>query len=111
MKNWFVKLSSTYKAAFISTLVILAAFLSLIFGYFNELADIPNGVLAGGLIGILSLVFKGLAEKADAKRQKPIWTIVVSVSRYLLIGILIVVSAILQYQFGYKIFNLFNTRS
>ena len=107
MKNWFAKLSTSYKVAFFTSIVILVAFIGLIFGYFRGLADLPNGLLAGGLIGILSYVFMGLAEIADSKKQKMRWTIVVNIVRYLFIGALIVVAAILQYKLGYKLLNLF----
>ena len=107
MKKWFSELTNAFKTAFVSRFIVIIAFLATTFGYFVNMSDIPNGIIAGGLIGSVSYLFMGLAEKHDAKNVKATWTIIVSIIRYFLIGSFIVVAALIQYNLGYKIFNLF----
>ena len=107
MKKWFIELSNTYKTALISTFVTIIAYLSLVFAYFINQNDLPNGLIVGGLLGSLSYLVLGLVEKEDKNRQKPIWTIIVTIIRYLLIGGLIALSTYLQFKTDYKIFNVF----
>lgn len=105
--NWFIKLSSSFKVAIISALLTVIAFLGLLFGYFINQPDLPNGVLAGGALGSLTYLILGIVEKFDEERRIPILTIVVTVVRFLLIAALLLVAALLQYQYGYKVMNVF----
>ena len=107
MKKWFANLSSSFKTVFISLLVVLIVFLGLGFGYFVDLANLPNGLLAGGLLGIIFYVFMGLTEKIDLEKQKPVWTIILTIVRFIFIGGLVALSIILEYQAGLKILNVF----
>lgn len=107
MKKWFIELSNTYKTALISTFVTIIAYLSLVFAYFINQNDLPNGLIVGGLLGSLSYLVLGIVEKEDKNHQKPIWTIIVTIIRYLLIGGLIALSTYLQFKTDYKIFNVF----
>ena len=105
--TWFKSLSSPFKTAIISLLVIIVAFLGLIFGYFIDQPGLPNGMLAGGLLGSLSYLFIGIAENHDDKKRLPILTIIITVLRFILIAALVVVSALLQFKLGYKVMNVF----
>lgn len=104
---WFNKLSSSFKTAILSSIVIIVVFLGLIFGYFINQPDLPNGILAGGLLGSISYLLIGIAERIDEKKRLPIWTIVFTIIRFLLIAGLVVISALLQFKFGYKVMNVF----
>ena len=104
---WFNKLSSSFKTAILSSIVIVVVFLGLIFGYFINQPDLPNGILAGGLLGSISYLLIGIAERIDEKKRLPIWTIVFTIIRFLLIAGLVVISALLQFKFGYKVMNVF----
>ena len=105
--TWFNKLSSSFKTALLSLLVTVVAFLGLLFGYFINQPDLPNGVLAGGLLGSISYLLIGIAERIDEKNRLPVWTIVFTVIRFVLIAALVVVSALLQFKLGYKVMNVF----
>ena len=105
--TWFNKLSGSFKTAVLSLLVTIIIFLGLIFGYFINQPDLPNGVLAGGLLGSISYLLIGIAEKIDEKKRLPIWTIIFTVIRFILIAALVVISAYLQFKLGYKAMNVF----
>lgn len=107
MKQWLVKLSNNYKTAIISLFIVIVAFLSLLFGYFTNQPDLPNGVLAGGLLGVISYFLLGVVDKIDEKKEKPVWTIVITVVRYLCIAALIVVAALLKYRQSLNVMNPF----
>ena len=101
------KLTSTYKTALISAIAVLIIFASLCFGYFIKRPDIPNGLIAGGLLGSLSYLTLGLVDGLDKKKEKPILSIVVTIIRFLLIAALIVLAALLEYKMGYRVLNVF----
>ena len=105
--TWFNKLSSSFKTAVLSLCVTVIAFLGMIFGYFINQPDLPNGILAGGLLGSLSYLLIGIAERIDEKKCLPIWVIIFTIIRFLLIATLVVVSALLQFKFGYRVMNVF----
>ena len=105
--NWFINLSSSFKVAVISGLVTIIAFLGMMFGYFINQPGLPNGVLVGGILGSLSYLALGFAENFDAKRRLPIMTIIITVIRFILIGALLLVATLLEYQQNIKIFNVF----
>ena len=105
--TWFNKLSGSFKTAVLSLLVTIIVFLGLIFGYFINQPDLPNGVLAGGMLGSISYLLIGIAERIDEKKRLPIWTIIFTVIRFLLIAALVIISAYLQFKLGYKVMNVF----
>ena len=107
MKQWFSQLSNYYKATIVSSIVIILVYLGLIFGYFINLSDIPNGLIAGGILGVLSYLFLAIAEQKEKLMLKSSLAIAITVIRFILIAILLIVSALLEYKFNLKIFNLF----
>ena len=109
MKKWFNSLSINFKTFFIGSLILLVAFGATFFCYFNGMYDIPNGVLAGGFLGILSNFLLGISDKYDFEHKKPTLAIIITILRFLLIAILLTVSAVMEYKFNYKLFNVFAT--
>lgn len=107
MKKWFCNLSTSYKTALLTTLLVVIGLLSTLFGYFVKLPELPNGMILGGLVGILSYVLMGLVEPYDEKRQKPTLTIVVIILRFVLVAVTVLLSALLYYKSNCHIFNLF----
>lgn len=108
MKNWHANLTSSYKTTIVSFIAVILAYFSLFFAYFIEHSDIPNGLILGGGIGVLSYLLIGLVEKSDAKRKKPVLTIIVTVLRYLAIAAAIVLSALAFFKWNKPIFNPFS---
>ena len=107
MKTWFAKLTLLYKVSFISFIAVVVAYLGLIFCYFIEDPSTANGLILGGGMGVISYLVLALIEKRDSEKNKPVLTIIVTILRYFVIAAAIVISALLQYKWGYKIFNLF----
>ena len=105
--TWFVKLSNSFKVTIISGFITVIAFLGMVFGYFINQPGLPNGVLAGGLLGTLSYLLMGLVEKRDENRNSAVLTILVTILRFILIGALLIVAALLEYKFNNKMLNVF----
>ena len=107
MRNWLSELSLLFKVSILSLIVTIVSLLALLFGYFINRPDLPNGLLAGGFLGSLSYLLLGIAERIDEKKKTPVWTIVFTIIRFVLIGSLLVVAALLQFKYGYKAINVF----
>ena len=107
MKQWLNNLSSYYKTAFLSLIAVIIAYLGLLFGYFINQPDLPNGLLAGGLLGVISYFFLGVVDKIDEQKEKPVWSIVITIVRYLCIAALVAIAALLQYKYSLKVMNPF----
>ena len=107
MRNWLSELSLLFKVSILSLIVTIVGLLALLFGYFINQPDLPNGLLAGGFLGSLSYLLLGIAERIDEKKKTPVWTIVFTIIRFVLIGSLLVVAALLQFKYGYKAINVF----
>ena len=107
MKNWYAQLTPIYKATFVSFIAVVVAYISLIFGYFVNKIDLPNGLILGGGIGVLSYLALAIIEKREKEKEKPVLTIIITILRYLLIAAAVVISALSQYKWGYKIINPF----
>ena len=108
MKNWYIKLSVAYKSTLVSFAAVITIYLCLMFGYFTNHPDIPNGLILGGGIGVISYLVLGIVDKSDEKNNKFVLTIIVTILRYLLIAGAVVISALCQYKWGVKIFNVFS---
>ena len=104
--TWFVKLSNSFKVTIISGFLTVIAFLGMVFGYFINQPGLPNGVLAGGFLGTLSYLLMGLVEKRDENRNSAVLTIIVTILRFILIGALLIVAALLEYKFNNKMLNV-----
>ena len=107
MKSWLSELSINLKTVVLSSIAILVIYLCLIFGYFVNLKDIPNGFLLGGIVGIASFLLMALADKLDNKKDKPTFAIIFIVIRFILIGAIIILVALMNYQWNINIFNIF----
>ena len=59
------------------------------------------------MLGVVSYFFLGVVDRIDEQREKPIWSIVITIVRYLLIAALVTVAALLQYKYSIKVMNPF----
>jgi len=107
MKKWLSNLNTGYKTAVFSSLVLGVIYLAIIFFYFLNLPEFPNGFLLGSLVGILVYILLGLSEVVDAKKKKVTFGIIVTILRFLLIGGALFLSAYLYYEKNAPIFNVF----
>ena len=108
MKQWYLKLSASYKTAVISALItIVLTCLSLLFILCN-LLEIPLGILLGGAIGSISYLFFGLSEKTFNGNKAGLGlTILIIVVKFLVLAIVLLFAGYLYYGLGQHIFNLF----
>lgn len=107
MKKILTKLNIYYSVAlftFITSVIIVLGMIPL---FLNKWGEIPQGLILGSLVGILSYLVLGIVEGMDEKKKKVAITIVIIAARFLLIGLTIALAATLYYYKGYKIFNVF----
>ena len=107
MKNWYIKLSVAYKSTLVSFAAVITIYLCLMFGYFTNHPDIPNGLILGGGIGVVSYLALAIVEKHDKENNKLVLTIIVTILRYLILAAALVLSALAKYKWDHSIFNLF----
>lgn len=107
MKEFFQKLNINYKTALVSSVVLCLLTLAILFMFFIGLREYPQGLLLGGLVGILPYLFFGLTEAKDKERGKFTWTIVINIVRFVFILGVMFLCGYLYYDRGYHIFNMF----
>ncbi|MCF0107622.1 MAG: hypothetical protein HUJ59_01220 [Bacilli bacterium] len=75
--------------------------------FWLNLAEIPLGILLGCGTGIISYVIFGFISIKEKEGAKPVGSIAVTIVRFLLIAVVIFLSAWLYYNQGIKLFNVF----
>ena len=106
MKQAFGKLNIYYKCSVLSGLFLIFISLSLIPLYFFGYMDIPLGFLLGGVYGVIVYFFTGLLENKRQDYYK--WAVVLSVLRFFILAVLLVLAALCYYKWELKIFNIFS---
>lgn len=107
MKTWYQNLSISRKVLFVSAIAVVVTYLSLIFGYFVNLSQLPNGLIVGGLVSLFAHLALTLTEKKDEENNKPTLTIVITIVRFIVIGVLIFLAIYLEYELNVKAINVF----
>lgn len=107
MKKFYSKLSLAYKTVVITALVTVVIYLGFLFGYFNNCSDLPNGIIFGGFIGIISYLLTAVAEQLDNKKGRVLFSIIAIVIRFIIIGAMLFLVAMMNYQWDLHIFNIF----
>ena len=102
MKAWYKSLSISFKVAVLSFVIVVLLGLVTSFCYFINFMSISNGIFLGGLVGSISYLGLGFAEIQDNKKQRPIWTIIATILRFIVIAGVIVLAG-----FYRDIFNPF----
>ena len=106
--NYFKRANNSIKTAFLTYALTLVGLLATIFLFFYERMDIPLGILLGGVFcGTLSLV-TGLLENLDEREATAKYTIIMIVSRFILLIAITVILSLMYYQWNVKIFNVFS---
>ena len=106
MKQAFEKLNIYYKCSVLSGLFLIFISLCLIPLYFFGYMDIPLGFLLGGVYGVVVYFFTGLLENKRQDYYK--WAVVLSVLRFFILAVLLVLTALCYYKWELKIFNIFS---
>ena len=107
MKDWYRQLKLEYKDAFWSALVISALVISTIPCFFFELMEIPQGILLGGAVGIVTYLLLGLANNKEKQTKSMVMTVVVIIIRFLTLGGILFLAAWLYFYMLVRVFNVF----
>ena len=107
MKDWYRQLKLEYKVAFWSALVISALVISTIPCFFFELMEIPQGILLGGAVGIVTYLLLGLANNKEKQTKSMVMTVVVIIIRFLTLGGILFLAAWLYFYMLVRVFNVF----
>ena len=67
--------------------------------------ELPFGLLLGGGFGVLSYFVTGLFENKKDESYK--WAVVISILRFVILGILLFLVGLCYYKWEVKIFNIF----
>jgi len=105
MKEKIKQLNLEYKAALFNGIVLACLMLVLLFFYFINLQEIPNGIALGMLICTVTYVLMGILSRPS--KSSTIGIIIVTVLRFLLMAGAIVLSCVLYYKNNLHIFNVF----
>ena len=106
MKQAFEKLNIYHKCSVLSGLFLIVVSLALIPLYFLGYKDIPLGLILGGIYGVVAYFVTGYLENKRGNYYK--WAVLVSVFRYLLFIVLLIIVALCYYKWDIKIFNIFS---
>ena len=94
-----------YKCSILSGFFLALISLGLIPLYFFSLKEIPLGILLGGGLGIISYLIVGILEDKRSTGYK--WAVVVSIVRYFVFALLLLLLGLCYYKWEIKIFNIF----
>ena len=106
--RYFKQANNSMKTALLTYALTLVCFLATIFLFFIGRMDIPLGLLLGGVFcGTLSLI-AGLLENKDEENKSSKYSIIMILSRFILLIAVTVIIALMYYRWDLKIFNVFS---
>lgn len=100
-------LNVNYKAAIWTLIITLILFVLISPCFLFSMFDIPLGLLLGGIVGSIFHFLYGISEKQDLKMKKPVFAIIVTFSRLIILLGLLFLLGYLQFGKHIKIFNVF----
>lgn len=106
IKEGYDKLNIYHKCSVLSGLFILLISLCLIPLYFFNYMDIALGFILGGAFGVFTYFVVGILENKKSDYYK--WAIVISILRFFVFALLLVLIALCYYIWEIKIFNIFS---
>lgn len=107
MKKAYLSLNIYYRVSLISALILIAVSLGLLPLFFLSHPDIPQGIMLGCLVGILSYFILGMINKKEVLNNRSVGAILVLAGRLTVFIGLLVLCAWLTYAKKVYIFNLF----
>ncbi len=107
MKKKWRHLNIYIKALSLDLCALLVINLGMIPLWINHLPDIPQGLLLGGLYGVLCLLVMFLVTNKENEDKKLVGTIIVIIARLLILAGILLLVGYLYYVKDIKIFNIF----
>ena len=107
MKDWYRQLKMEYKIVVWSLIVLLGLSLVLIPLYFFSLMEIPQGILLGGGVGVITYLFLGLFNNKDQPKKSLTIAVILLVVRFLILAGILFLVGWLYYAKNFKAFNIF----
>lgn len=107
MKERFNKLNIYFRVTICSLILLVLFTLALAFLFFIGYKDIPSGIILGASINIISYFILGLFEQKMKNNSRGIGSIVVTISRFVILAVFLVLSGWLYYGKQIHIFNIF----
>ncbi len=105
MLEAYKELNIYHKCAVLAGLLLCITSLALIPLYFFGYMNIPLGIILGAGYAIIIDVIFGIYENHRKEDYK--WAVVISITRFILFAILLVLVALCYYKWDIKIFNIF----
>lgn len=103
----FNELNKSIKIGIVTFVITLLCFAASGFLLTTNLKDIPLGfLLGGGIISVLD-VLQGFAEKKDDAKQSITFSMIVIISKFVVIITLILICALMFYRWNMPYFNIF----
>ncbi len=107
MKDWYLGLRFEYKIAFWSLVSLVAITICLIPLWFFSLMEVPQGILLGGSVGVITYLLLGLFNNPKKQKQSLVITTIIMIVRFLLIAGILFLVGWLYYVKDMKAFNIF----
>ncbi len=107
MKDWYLGLRFEYKIAFWSLVFLMAITICLIPLWFFSLMEVPQGILLGGSVGVITYLLLGLFNNPEKQKQSLVITTIIMIVRFLLIAGILFLVGWLYYVKDMKAFNIF----
>lgn len=107
MKDWYKSLKLEYKIVVWSLIILAALTICLIPLFFFSLMEIPQGILLGGGIGVITYLFLGLFNNPEKPKKSLIITTIIIIVRFLIIAGILFLVGWLYYKEDMKAFNIF----
>ena len=107
MKDWYLGLRFEYKIAFWSLVSLVAITICLIPLWFFSLMEVPQGILLGGSVGVITYLLLGLFNNPEKQKQSLVITTIIMIVRFLLIAGILFLVGWLYYVKDMKAFNIF----
>ena len=107
MKDLYKSLKLEYKIVVWSLIALAALTICLIPLFFFSLMEIPQGILLGGGIGVITYLFLGLFNNPEKPKKSLIITTIIIIVRFLVIAGILFLVGWLYYKEDMKAFNIF----
>lgn len=106
MKKLLSKLNTYYLVALFTIISVIIIALATMACYFSGWPDVPNGLLLGGFLAAIFYLIEGIIERKETESMKSTGAIIITIVRFVVFTISLVLLALLYYKQGVHIFNI-----